>query len=80
MGHRLIYQNMKNTFVSMLFSVAAASLLTGCIGLQFGGGEKRDVVKSATTGQQLLDLKVAKDNGAITEAEYQIQKNKVLGK
>jgi len=32
-----------------------------------------------TTGQQLIDLKSARDAGAITDAEYQTQKAKVLG-
>jgi hypothetical protein len=34
----------------------------------------------STIGQQLIDLKSARDSGAITEAEYQTQKAKVLGK
>ena len=32
-----------------------------------------------TIGQQLLDLKKAKDAGAITDAEYEAQKAKLLG-
>lgn len=52
--------------------------LTGCLGLQIGGGDKHEV-QYATMGQQLIDLKAAKDAGAITDAEFQIQKAKLLG-
>lgn len=31
-----------------------------------------------TIGQQLMDLKKAKDSGAITDAEYQAEKAKIL--
>lgn len=63
-----------------MISLSAAVLLTGCIGLQFGGGDKKSEVQGTTVGQQLTDLKIARDNGAINEAEYQTQKAKVLGK
>jgi hypothetical protein len=33
---------------------------------------------SPTIGQQLIDLKKAKDSGAITEAEYEAEKAKLL--
>jgi hypothetical protein len=36
-------------------------------------------VKSPTIGQQLIDLQKAKDAGAITDAEFQAQKAKLLG-
>jgi len=35
-------------------------------------------VTSPTLGQQLIDLQKAKDSGAITDAEYQAQKAKLL--
>ncbi len=53
-------------------------LLTGCLALQVGGGDKKAEQK-ATLGQQLIDLKSAKDAGAITDAEYESQKAKLLG-
>ena len=52
-------------------------LLTGCLALQVGGGDKKEV-QTATVGQQLVDLQKAKDAGAITESEYQAQKAKLL--
>jgi hypothetical protein len=36
-------------------------------------------VHATTLGQQLIDLQKAKDDGAITDAEYQTQKDKLLG-
>ena len=36
--------------------------------------------QGATIGQQLVDLQKAKDAGAITDAEFQAQKAKLLGK
>ena len=33
-----------------------------------------------TIGQQLIDLKKAKDSGAITEAEYEAEKAKILSR
>jgi len=57
--------------------LSSAILLNGCIGLSLGGGSKTES-HNATLGQQLVDLKMAKDNGAITEAEYQTQKGKLL--
>ena len=54
------------------------TLLTGCLNLQLGGGSKNDIQKP-TVGQQLVDLQKAKDSGAISDAEYQSEKAKVLG-
>jgi hypothetical protein len=55
----------------------AALQLTGCLSLQVGGGEKKEAQKP-TLGQQLIDLKAARDVGTITEAEYQAQKATLL--
>ncbi len=68
---------MKKLFTLVLAGFAAAALLTGCIGVQLGGGTK-SVTQKPTVGQQLVDLQKAKDSGAITDAEYQEQKAKVL--
>jgi hypothetical protein len=39
---------------------------------------RRQEAHKATIGQQLVDLKAAKDAGAITESEYQTQRAKLL--
>ena len=68
---------MKRLSLTLLVGLSAVLLLNGCIGLHIGSGDKR-TSQNATVGQQLIDLKTAKDTGAITEAEYQTQKAKLL--
>ena len=68
---------MKKLFLSCA-ALTALFLFTGCLALQVGGGDKKEEQK-ATLGQQLVDLQKAKDSGAITDAEYQAQKAKLLG-
>jgi outer membrane biogenesis lipoprotein LolB len=68
---------MKKLFVPILAAASAMLLLTGCLNLQVGGGTKSKAQRP-TIGQQLIDLQKAKDIGAITEAEYQAQKAKLL--
>jgi len=45
--------------------------------LHLGGGATSNL-KSATLGQQLIDLQKAKDSGAISDQDYQAQKSKLL--
>jgi len=68
---------MKRLIISSTIALSAMLLLTGCLALQVGGGDKQEARK-ATVGQQLIDLKAAKDTGAITEPEYEIQKARIL--
>ena len=70
---------MKKTFVNILTVLFLATLLTACC----GGGKETVVVEQpagtgTTTGQQLQDLKAAHDQGAITDKEYEEQKEKIL--
>jgi hypothetical protein len=69
---------MKRLFIPIAVALSAMLLLTGCLALQIGGGDKK-AEQPATVGQQLVDLQKAKDAGAITDAEYQVQKEKLLG-
>ncbi len=76
--HKTKTQNrMKKLIVPILAGLSAMTLLTGCIGLTIGGGTTNKPV-TATVGQQLVDLQKAKDIGAITDAEYQAQRTKIL--
>ena len=68
---------MKKTFMPLAAALSAMMLLTGCLALQIGGGDKSEG-KNPTVGQQLIDLQKAKDAGVITSAEYEAQKAKVL--
>jgi hypothetical protein len=53
-----------------------SGLLSGCA---WSIGENKGHTLP-TKGQELMDLKRAKDTGAMTEEEYQTQKQKILGK
>jgi outer membrane lipopolysaccharide assembly protein LptE/RlpB len=68
---------MKKLITLSLASVAAMALLAGCDFKMGGGSTTR--IEPATVGQQLIDLKRAKDAGAISDAEYEAEKSKFLG-
>ena len=68
---------MKKLLVPVLIGFSAITLFSGCIGLSLGGGTTTKA-QSPTLGQQLTDLQAAKNSGAITDAEYQTQKAKLL--
>jgi hypothetical protein len=55
--------------------VALTLGLTGC-----GGGDSTIKAETTTTGQQLMDLKKAYEEGAISEKEYERQRKKILDK
>jgi hypothetical protein len=69
---------MKRLFIPTAVALSAMLLFSGCVALHVGGGGKKEF-ENATVGKQLIDLKTAKDTGAITEAEYQAEKAKLLG-
>lgn len=71
---------MKKILTPSIISLMAMTLLAGCDvepKLSLGGGTKSYVYKP-TIGQQLVDLKRARDSGAITDQEYQAQKTRIL--
>ena len=68
---------MKKLFMPTVVALSAMLLFSGCLSLNVGGGSKKEV-ENPTVGQQLTDLKTARDTGAITDAEYQTQKAKLL--
>lgn len=68
---------MKKMIVSSFIGLTAMTLLAGCIAL--GTGDKSTTIRQEPTiGQQLIDLQKAKNSGAITDAEYQTEKAKIL--
>ena len=68
---------MKKLSIPLLVGLSAMMLLSGCIGVQLGGGTTNRT-QPPTVGQQLIDLQKAKDAGIITDAEYQAQKARLL--
>jgi hypothetical protein len=67
---------MKKLIVSTVVALSFVVLLNGCIAI---GTSPKSQQTNATLGQQLIDLQTAKTTGAITDAEYQSQKAKLLG-
>nr|WP_315485799.1 hypothetical protein [uncultured Undibacterium sp.] len=53
-------------------SIAVITLLAGC--------SSTEVIRSldVTVGQQLIDLKKARDNGALSASEYDSQRRKLI--
>jgi outer membrane lipopolysaccharide assembly protein LptE/RlpB len=68
---------MKKLLIPALIGLSAVTLLTGCA-WSLGSGSKT-VTMMPTAGQQLIDLQKARNTGAISDAEYQTQKAKILG-
>ncbi len=58
---------------SLAILSAVAGLSSGCVAV--GGARK---CEPPTLGKQLIDLKAARDAGAITEAEYDAAKSRML--
>jgi hypothetical protein len=70
-------QRMKRARSVGLVLALAMTLLTGC-SWSVGSSPKTSNVMP-TTGQQLMDLQKARNAGAISDAEYQAQRTKLLG-
>lgn len=72
---------MKTRSSKYMWLIVAATVL-GLIGpgcaWQIGGDKKGTTMCKPTRGQELLDLKKARDQGAMTEEEYQAQRKQVL--
>ncbi len=67
--------NMKAT---LLLAVLATATLTGCVAAI--GNRDTGRTRGVTLGQELIDLQKARDSGALTPAEYETQKARLMGK
>ena len=64
-------------FFFIPFAAAVLAISSGCaIGI---GNRDHDVPRHATLGQELTDLKMARDSGVISEAEYHEQRERLMG-
>jgi hypothetical protein len=70
---------MKKLWTLVALGCLSGGLLTGCFGLSIGGGGK-STVQNPTVGQELIDLQIARESGALTETEFEAQKLKILGR
>ena len=58
----------------VIFTIVMGGLFVGC-----GGGSTNVQQSSTTLGQELIDLDRARDVGALSESEYQTQRDQMLG-
>jgi hypothetical protein len=63
--------------LALATAILSVPLISGCA---WSIGDKGEATVHPTRGQELIDLKRAKDQGAMTDAEYEAQRNKVIGK
>jgi hypothetical protein len=61
----------------LIVTAVMGMTLAGCGG---GGAKVHSEVTTVTTGQQLIDLKNARDKGAMSQDEYDRERKKVLSK
>ena len=61
--------------VTLLGVLAGAFALSGCVLASSSMPAKH----GTTLGQELIDLQKARDSGALTETEYQAQREKLVG-
>ena len=74
---------MINSWISrVLIVVLAGAFVSGCCCPGGGGSSSKTEthINTTTTGQQLIDLQKAFESGAITEKEYNKQKQEILDK
>lgn len=69
---------MKKKIAVLAIAFSAVMFMSGCLALSLGGGSKSVVPPGPTVGQELIDLQVAKERGAITEAEFESHKARLL--
>ncbi len=60
--------------ISVLLIIAFLTTMVSCIGIGAGG---KKIETQPTLGQQLIDLKKAQDEGAISRQEYAELKDKL---
>jgi uncharacterized membrane protein len=65
---------MKKKIIGNIFAMILVSTLVSCLAVGTGG---KKIEQQPTLGQELLDLKKAKDEGAISDQEYNEMKEKL---
>ena len=62
--------------IPTVLGLAALLFLNGCIAAI---GNRDGRAANVTLGQELMDLKKAKESGALSDSEYEAQRAKLLG-
>ena len=64
--------------MNMYKALLGATVIAMVLSVSACGGSTTTVKQTETQGKQLLDLKEAKDQGVITEKEYNSTKKKII--
>ena len=67
---------MKIGTIPVIAALVSVLVLSGCVAAIGNREGKRS--EGTTVGQELVDLKKAKDAGAISDAEYEAQRARIL--
>jgi len=65
-------------WMGLAATVAVAGVLLAGCAWSIGGTKEHSASVQATRGQELIDLKKARDQGAITQDEYDAQKKRIM--
>jgi hypothetical protein len=71
---------MNRTSGRIVTATAMFTILVGGAGCLAIGGSDRTYVRKPTTGEQLMDLKAARDTGALSQAEYERLREELVGR
>jgi hypothetical protein len=64
-------------YILIPVTAAVLAVSSGCaIGI---GNRDHDVPRHATIGQELIDLKTARDSGVLSDADYHQQRERLMG-
>jgi hypothetical protein len=72
-------RNLFRVFALLVGCGVLSGVLAGCA-WSIGDGKDRVTTNQPTRGQELIDLQKAKDQGAITQEEYDRQKKQILAR
>ena len=61
----------------LVLALLSAAMVTGCGG---GGAAVQTTTTTVSIGQQLIDLKKARDSGSITQSEYDRAKQQLISR
>ncbi len=66
--------------LAVLFGCGLSAVIASGCAWSIGEGKEHSIIQKPTRGQELVDLKKARDQGAISEEEYNNQKNQILNR
>ena len=68
----------RKKIIAVMVAIVLVTSVSGCGRRARATSTTQTEIRSTTTGQELMDLQKAYESGAITEKEYQRQREKIL--